>query len=149
MSLSFVLLMSLLAGAGLIAIPLANILRSLRIARWPTTSGTVIRSTVIASTDPERGSWPDVQYEYWIAGVRHVGQRVRAQANSALAIGGDAQEVCRQYPVGTAVPVFVNPANPSDCALEARVGPRSVAILLGYGSFTVAIACYALVRASS
>jgi hypothetical protein len=106
--------------------------------RWPSTTGKVIASRIASSTkEPgdaasfgERNvtNEPYVEYEYHVEG-----QRFR---NTRITIGEKTSEyeleaILARYPVGTAVTVYYDPANPQKAVLERDIFTSTM--WLGFG----------------
>lgn len=84
---------------------------------WPSVEGRITASTVTTRTeDGQTQHWPHVAYAYTVGGKDHAGTRVRfGLAREGLA---QAKALCARYPVGSRVPVFYDPADPSRSVLE-------------------------------
>lgn len=112
-------------GVGLaIALGAAWILeRAAAAAEWPASGGLVITSEVASGTDADgsRLYWPNVEYRYGVRDSTYVGTRVRAILTRASS-DGPARRVVARYPVGAAVTVFYDPADPSSALLETESG---------------------------
>ncbi|MBI3241398.1 MAG: DUF3592 domain-containing protein [Chloroflexi bacterium] len=90
---------------------------------WPTTTGTVLSSSVELRRSRSGRSgyslshYPVVVYDYEVRGQRYQGNRI---GFSEIGTGwaGPAQQKIAGYPVGGAVRVFYNPQNPAEAVLE-------------------------------
>jgi hypothetical protein len=87
---------------------------------WPGTSGVVLISTVQSKrTGRSRSTYPVVVYQYTVNGQSYQGQRIKAgEQFFNIRVAGEAQATAARYPVGAAVTVYYNPANPAESALE-------------------------------
>ncbi len=92
---------------------------------WPKTMGTVIESRIAKheSEDEDGISTytysPVVRFEYQVAGVDYVSNRIGIGSAVAISNRKKVEERIAQYPSGKAVAVFYNPQNPSEAVLEA------------------------------
>jgi len=86
---------------------------------WPSTSGTVTKSRVEVSGGEHTTVTPRVEYEYEVGGTAYLGTRIRA-GDQFMRVGTsrDAYDAVDRYPVGAAVTVYYDPANPAESALE-------------------------------
>jgi hypothetical protein len=87
---------------------------------WPSTSGTVLMSTVQSKrTGRSRSIYPVVVYQYMVNGQNYQSQRIKAgEQFLSIRVTGEAQATAARYPVGASVTVYYNPANPGESALE-------------------------------
>jgi hypothetical protein len=87
---------------------------------WPSTSGTVLMSTIqVRRTGRSRSEIPVVVYQYQVGGQMYQGQVIRAGDQfGTIRVMGQAQATVARYPVGAAVTVYYDPANPANAALE-------------------------------
>lgn len=89
------------------------------VGKWPTTTGTIILSTVEARSDSEGGTtyYPVVRYTYQVRGQTFQGDRIAP----GMEVGGSgAGKVSARYPTGAQVPVYYDPQSPSDAVLEKK-----------------------------
>lgn len=87
-----------------------------RSAAWPSVPGKITRSVLVWNDEKPRA---DLEYEYAIDGATHHGaRRLFAQDAGGLQSQSDVQAILKRYPVGAAVPVFVDPADPTLAVLE-------------------------------
>jgi hypothetical protein len=61
----------------------------------------------------------NITYAYRVGDAEYVSSRV-----SGVETGEDGRQIVRRYPAGATVPVYYNPANPSEAVLEAGVPGR-------------------------
>ena len=96
---------------------------------WAQTKGRVVTSKTeqfVAGVDrisaPRRNLLRQrVIYAYTVAGVGYSSDRVSFGARTASSMPGMEQAIVRRYPVGTAVTVYYDPANPSQAVLDRGV----------------------------
>ncbi len=89
-----------------------------KVAKWPSTMGTVTVSTVEYRSSGESGAnYPVVHYSYHVGGQSYEGHRI---APSGAMGGIGAGKVAARYPVGAAVKIFYDPQNPSEAFLEKK-----------------------------
>lgn len=101
--------------------------REVRRARaWPTTAGTVVTSTVasrvLSPDDPNYNpgdtnvtNEPRVEYEYTVAGKTYRGRRIDLGEKTS---SYELEAILDRYPVGTAVTVYYDPADPNTAVLD-------------------------------
>lgn len=114
---------------------------------WPSTSGEILSSRVDQDVRQERQDngtirerttyRADITYSYTIQGVKYTGHRIRADDT-----GGDrdkAYDTVNEYPVGSIVDVFYDPADPGSSVL--RQGADTVAVWMfgGIGGLFVVL----------
>ncbi|TDA67092.1 MAG: DUF3592 domain-containing protein [Chloroflexi bacterium] len=102
---------------------------------WPSVDGTVLESRVITSpsTDDDGGVdtyRPYVKYEYEVGGTKYTHDKMRLGMVFSTSKLKTSQEAVVRYPVGRAVKVFVNPANPADSVLEQK-GSSTATLIIG------------------
>ena len=121
MNLTEGLLPGLLAMALPTAISVSLLLRLQKLRRaaaWPVATGRITQSA-LQSEKLSNGSVrnrPAVTFEYLVGGKHYQGSRVHVVDRAGSA--GKPDEALALYPVGAAVPVCYNPADPSEAALE-------------------------------
>ena len=122
-------LVMIVAGLLICMAALYAIIKGLRVARWPTTLGTVTTAQVVHSAD-DGGQYASiaVTYRYTIGGKTYFGHRVR--------FGGASYIDCKQgvppkYQRGSDVEVRYDPRNPSESALEIGVASYAIWMLVG------------------
>ncbi len=115
----------LFAVAAVLALTFAAV-RSVRTnaaGSWPTVPGVITQSDIQTVAIPGRmiRYVPAVQiaYTYSVAGQRLTGTTVSLETTPILADTPEAERLLMTYPVGAAVDVRVNPADPTDSVLEA------------------------------
>jgi hypothetical protein len=111
----------------LILVALAVKLAEVRKAgRWPSTLGKVIASGIQSNkkkpgdagynfSDTEVSNEPLVEYEYAVGDRKYRGRRITIGEKTA---GFEREGILARYPVGTAVTVYYDPANPHKAVLE-------------------------------
>ena len=88
---------------------------------WPTTQGNVLSSSLQwrSGAHGARSQEAVVIYQYQVNGQTYQGRTIRAgEQYLTVRLPGQAQAIVSHYPAGTQVPVYYNPTNPSDAALE-------------------------------
>ena len=132
-------------GIAALLLAVAYWRRISRAARWPAAPGKISFSGVeevaagADSSASRRRTWKaKVEYGYEVAGQHYVGRQITlgvAWSGSRQA----AKAAADRYPVGAAVAVHYDPANPGDAALEHSMAVRLVPLLAG-----VALVAFAL-----
>lgn len=102
-------------------------------AGWPKVTGTVTAARVEHRRRSKGGSRfvPTLQYTYDVGGQRHTGTRL-AFADTERVTEAAAQQVIAPYPVGGAVAVFYDPADPSVSTLSASMEGTMILVLMGW-----------------
>jgi hypothetical protein len=114
---------------------------------WPRAPGKVIVSKVGwhedtgGDTPVKRLRSPVIEFAYRVDG-KDYRSRQRQLGTTAGGSKSWAQGIKAKYPVGAAVEVLYNPANPTDAALENKVG--MVGLALGASVLCLAVCIYAL-----
>jgi hypothetical protein len=94
--------------------------QALASAKWPTAPGTVLSSEV-ERNKPLFGKdyqyAPKVRYAFEVAGKRYEGDMIQFGMGN-LIYSYQADEVVKPYPVGAAVTVHYDPADPKNAVLE-------------------------------
>jgi hypothetical protein len=91
-------------------------------ARWREVPGTILRSEVRFDWEDYR---PVVEYQYEVDGVSYRGDTIVVGPLITFNWKGPATRLIERFPVGTAVTVYVDPANPRRASL-ADVPSRGV-----------------------
>ena len=87
-----------------------------RAASWSKASGRITRSELATEKRQDREvEVPIMEYEYRVGFHTLVGKRV---SFAEVIAGPLARETIARYPVGTGVPVYYDPANPSEAVIE-------------------------------
>lgn len=89
--------------------------RARRSADWPMAPGTIRESRVVRQGNARS---PRVSFDYVAAARPQVGNRLWVGPRSIAVTGDWADRVAGRYPVGTAVRVAVDPADPAYAVLE-------------------------------
>jgi hypothetical protein len=88
------------------------------VSQWPSTMGSVIRSTIEQrSSDDGYVNYPVVQYSYQVGGQPYQGTKLAPGPDVG---GSGAGKVVARYPAGAQVMVFYDPQNPSNAVLETK-----------------------------
>lgn len=102
---------------------------------WPSVEGRVVETGVAASGSGRASHYytPVVRYEYRVGGRMWRNASIYLTAIQDYDNAAGAREFLRAYPVGAAVPVHYDPANPQDSALliDSQGGPMIFIILIG------------------
>jgi len=98
---------------------------------WPSVDGTVVESKVLTTSDDEGSDLhrPYIKYEYEAGGTRQTNDKVTVGMVYSTSNIKKSQETVARYPVGRAVKVFVNPANPAESALEQKGSTKATLII--------------------
>ncbi len=101
-------------------------------ARWETTTGTVVKSEIGTTLSGTQGSsiqFPDVTYQYYVNGQTYFNNKV-SQTMVRSSFGSIVQQTLNRYPVGSTVTVHYNADNPQDAYLEKGLGRSTLPIIL-------------------
>jgi hypothetical protein len=86
---------------------------------WASTAGVVTKSRVEVSGGETTSVYPKIVYEYGVGGQTYQNDNIRPGDDHFSAnFGSRAYDIVDQYPVGSAVIVYYNPANPAQSSLE-------------------------------
>jgi len=86
---------------------------------WRSTQGLVLKSRVEVSGGEYTSVTPYVLYEYEVGGQTYQNTQIRAGDRFMRVAGSrEAYEIVERYPVSAVVPVYYDPANPNEAALE-------------------------------
>jgi hypothetical protein len=94
-----------------------------RAAKWQQVTGRITKSEIgtqyhqFAGAESTVRNMPDVEYEFSVAGVSYRGARIAITDTS----GEDIEPALDRYPVGKAVTVYYDPADPNNCVLEREI----------------------------
>jgi len=120
-----VLPIALIVGGPMAVMLLAMIVNKLlqlrRAAHWPQAAGLIMKSDVAASHEQRIGketeviNLPTVEYEFSANGQKYTGRRIAIGEDSG---GANTEATLARYPVGAAVAVYYDPADPENCVLE-------------------------------
>jgi hypothetical protein len=115
--------LAMLAGAAVFGGGgLEALLRVNRAADWPRANGRILESRVgQVFVSGRSGGWRpicEVKYAFVVDGRTYTGDRLDAAGD--LGWSATAREDQARYPPGKAAAVRYNPADPTDCCLEAR-----------------------------
>jgi hypothetical protein len=101
-----------------------KVLQARRAAVWPQTAGRITRSEVAASRHQGSGkateliNLPAVEYEFSVGGNKFTGTRISIGEDKA---GANTEATLAHYPVGAAVMVYYDPADPGNSLLERDI----------------------------
>ncbi len=105
----------------LIAMIVNKLLQLRRAAHWPQAAGRIVKSDVVAShqrridKETEVINLPAIEYEFSANGQKYTGRRISVGEDSG---GANTEATLARYPVGSAVTVYYDPADPENCVLE-------------------------------
>lgn len=107
-------------------------------ASWPTAAGRVTsaalkrRVSMGADNDLDHHDTfePVVEYAFEVNGQTYTGRRL-STGGTASYDRRRAQQILDRFPIGGAVQVRYDPANPSNCALEVKSGGGTVLLVMG------------------
>lgn len=124
-------------GLGLLVMVGTKAAREMRVRRWPIAAGTIVKSNLQARVRKFRGqaarldNIPAVEYRFKVSGKPYIGTRIGLNTEYA---GVDVGALVTKYPVGAAVQVAYNPANPVDCLLEPYANKGILLVLLKFAA---------------
>lgn len=142
----------LLAAAAVIALLFGGLrlLQANATADWPTAPGVVTASGIETIAIPGRAIRYEpavhIAYDYEVAGQRYAGTAVSPDRTPVLAGLPEAERLLATYPVGAAVSVLTNPANPAESYLETAApdGLFTPGLLLLAGAAAVGLVAWLL-----
>ena len=109
----------------MLVVIIVNKLLQLRSAgHWPQAAGRIVKSDVMASHQQrideatEVVNLPAIEYEFSANGRNYIGRRISVGEDSG---GANIEATLARYPVGAAVAVYYDPANPENCVLERGI----------------------------
>jgi hypothetical protein len=115
-----------------VAIPVIGAYMSSRAQRelsWVKLRARIVSSDVIFDGELYE---PAIRFEYRVGASAYTGSKVRTGLIK-FNWKGPARRMCERFPVGTEVPVFVDPVNPLSAVLEPGSDPRLVPTTVGIG----------------
>jgi hypothetical protein len=141
-----------LGGALLVITGLQTYWTMAQVHAWPQTEGTILSSSVYISEgigkNKRTGYSPRVTYSYTVPGSEALyhGDKVKAgPMGFSYPSLATAEKFRDSHPAGAKVPIYFNPDDPADSALERDVAPGGwIPILSGTISATVGAALSAL-----
>ncbi len=134
------------AGAVLIAYVLLSAYQLRAARRWPATVGTIVAVNIRQierpiDDDPQRLRvvyYPDIQYEYTVAGKAYQSNRLSLGLPAGYATASRARQAAQRFTVGQKVTVYYNPQAPAEATLARGVAHGWQMLLLGIGSLLLA-----------
>ncbi|SEK38054.1 Protein of unknown function [Stigmatella aurantiaca] len=109
---------------------ISSMARQVQSANWPSVQGTLIRSEVEAVRSNKSTTYGlKVAYTYSVDGQRYEGSRYRFAAWRS-GDAGYAEELVVRYPLGTSIPVYYRPGQPSEAVLQAGLGSSELFLLM-------------------
>lgn len=89
---------------------------------WPSTTGTILMSSVQSRRSSRHGghsNYPVIVYQYEVNGKTYQSQRIKAgEQFFNVNVSWEAQKIVDRYMIGAKVPVYYDPNNPAEAALE-------------------------------
>ncbi len=127
-----------LIGAGLLAYGFYQRSKVRASQSWPQVMGTITKAEILLDRGPDSSGYSIVVlYDYTVDGVRHTGKRIGFSQRSTSR-KKRAQERLDRYPVNSTVPVFFDPANPTDAVLVREYPDATLLTVLGSGLLVLA-----------
>jgi hypothetical protein len=106
----------------------SGFLRSLSQTDWPSVPGVVIVSEVVSVIIPSPASRREeavqIVYEYQVEDTAYNSDQVNLNPVPIQAGSDEGQRLLATYPVGTAVTVYHDPADPAEAVLEREPSPE-------------------------
>jgi hypothetical protein len=109
---------------------------------WPTASGQVVETSVETLSGRNIGYAPVVRYRFEVNGAIYRSSKILLTDHPNFDTAEEAEAYAADYPVGSAVTVHYDPANPERAALFVASDPTPIYILAAVGFL---IACIGLV----
>ena len=134
-------------GMGLVALlmTIGGYRRFSEARNWPRAVGKVLVSKVVrhedSDTEGKRLHRPLIEFAYRVDGKDYRSQKLQLSSSTAASESW-AKGITAKYPVGAAVEVRYNPADPGDAALETPTGILWLA--LGASVLCLAVCIHAL-----
>lgn len=138
-------LVSALAVAGAFAIVsgLGALVSGVRSRHWPQVAGVITVSKMVRVSRHQNRSpvWaPDIHYRYTVGNTAMTGTLVRYGMQGLQGDQAFAAHYTDRYPVGTAVPVFVDPTRAEHAVLERGVSLKNVwPLAIGVGMLSLSL----------
>jgi len=112
-----------LVGCGVMFAGVRAIAKGRRMARWPSTAGTISRSYVVERRERDQDVGvqrifsAEIEFDYAVNGVEY-----RGKTASLVRLGSTmrrfAEGAVKQYPVGRSVTVYYDPERPADSVIR-------------------------------
>ena len=105
----------------LVAMTVNKLLQLRRAASWPQAAGRITKSVVATRHARPFGratqviNFPAIEYEFSVAGRKYNGRRISVGEDAG---GANIEATLTRYPVGAAVTIYYDPADPENCVLE-------------------------------
>jgi len=106
---------------------------------WPTTSGKVLESAVHSTHDRNRGTTfrAELLYKYVVNGESYSGRQL-APGGADLEDSAEVTAILGNHPIGSDIPVYYSPTDPSQSILETGIRAIGIVFLVTGLSFVVA-----------
>ena len=122
-------------GGFLLVLALRNFYYGSASKNWPQTLGRIIRSYVLVDrSDDGKGYTPQLEYEYTFQGSSYRGKRIRFGQIGSWS-RKQAEGILAPFPEGSAVSVFVDPANSEEAVLIRGTSWGNLVIVLAGAIF--------------
>jgi Protein of unknown function (DUF3592) len=131
MSLTFFGLLFFAIGLLLLYVAIRARRRAKAAMAWPSVPGRIVESRVESyQTTNDQEKWvtayrPRIAYQYAVNGAPYQSHKIDVGG-----VARKAEQVVAAYPVGREVPVYVNPANPAEAALERSTAKGYVVMMV-------------------
>lgn len=131
-------------GAVLVVIGVTSYRRTKNTETWPSTQGMVSATNIRRYNDEGTIRFaPEIDYEYTVAGRRYRSSVIRSEVFVSFSDESEAKQFVNVYAVGTEVPVFYDPENPSKAVLQPIAAPvLHLVTIMGAMSCTFAAMVY-------
>ena len=138
-------LIAAIMGAAILSWTWNTSLRIKSSAKWPTTQGQVVSSSIVNDSTRIRGGGYNrlyraaITYQYTVNGKQYKSDTFTFGIPHSFANRADAEHETQVFPVGKTVDVHFDPRNPATASLESGTVPQQFT-LLGWmsGLFLVA-----------
>ncbi len=134
----FFLIFCLLIGAALAIEGVRQMQDARRSSGWPLVKGTIIKSNISSSAQPEANQnrslkkryKPEIEYLYDVGETTYRAQLVSYGAGAAFN-QSNAVKVTTKYPTGRLVTVYYKPDNPAVAVLEPGLNRKAILLPIG------------------
>ena len=126
---------ALISGLAILGVAVLLRLASATQDNWRQVAGQITHSEV---TDAYDFFLPDIRFSYEVDGRDYLGNVVRT---GLLAYNwrGPATALCKKYPKGSTIPVFVSASDPASAVLEPGGGSALIAVLFTISGITLIV----------
>lgn len=105
--------------------------------RWPQAQGQIVRAEVEMSVSHDSDGrsiqryYPMVEYAYTMGGQTYTSRRIAFGATNTYGRVAEAARELARYPLGQSVPVYYDPARPTEAVLERKAHGVATAWVAG------------------